>query len=218
MRAIFVILTAVMMLHACNNGAKASLPPAGSEGIDLSHNNGEVDWDALEADAPDFIYLKATEGRDWKDPLFQSHWREATQRGYRVGAYHFYLLCKDGEAQAQNFIQSVEVRAGTLSPAVDLEYAENCTPNASPADTIASLQSFLDLLEAEYGQRPVIYTTQTFHRDWIVGQFDTYPLWLRNLERAPDLPCAIWQYDMRGTIPGITGNVDRNRVAPPAHK
>ncbi|MEQ3648601.1 GH25 family lysozyme [Hyphomonas sp.] len=190
---------------------------AGVTGVDLSHHNGRVQWDEFEAAPVNFLYLKATEGSDWKDPRFLDHWREAKTRGWLVGAYHFYRLCRPGGEQAWNFIQSVEVRAGGLPPAVDLEYAHNCEPRGSTAETLAELDAFLAALETEYGVRPVIYTTLEFHTDWLAGNYDEYPLWLRGLGetvprtingRAPD----IWQYTMSGRVPGIEGRVDMNRV------
>ena len=102
----------------------------GNEGIDLSHHNGRVNWDALGAAPIDFVYLKATEGRGLEGHPFpgKTGWRRASAAGMSA-PYHFYLLCRNGAAQAANFIQSVEVRDGTLPPAVDLEYAHNCTPD-----------------------------------------------------------------------------------------
>lgn len=190
---------------------------AGDTGIDLSHHNGRIDWDLLEAARADFIYFKATEGSDWKDTRFLDNWREATTRGWLVGAYHFYRLCIPGEEQAANFIQSVEVRAGTLPPAVDLEYAHNCAPGASAAETLAEIDAFLAALETEYGVRPVLYTTQEFHRDWLAGRYDDYPLWLRVLGEGPPVTVDgrtpdIWQYTMSARVPGLDGKVDMNRV------
>jgi lysozyme len=213
----FPLFAALLALTAC---AQAQAPardsgllPPGARGIDLSHHNGPVNWDALEAENLDFIYLKATEGRDWKDEDFQSNWIEATRRGYNVGAYHFYILCKPAAEQAINFIQSVEVRSGTLPPAVDLEYAHNCKPYRDEAGTKAELKIFLDSLETEYGATPVIYTTPEFHADWIAGSFDRYPLWIRSVDGAPDMSFAIWQHSMRGKVAGIAGDVDLNMAA-----
>lgn len=217
MRLVFPVFAAVLALAACApTGAPASgggLLAPGARGIDLSHHNGRVGWDALDTEGLDFIYLKATEGRDWKDADFQMNWIEATRRGYDVGAYHFYILCKPAKEQAVNFIQSVEVRRGTLPPAVDLEYAHNCEPYRDTAGTRAELQAFLDRLEAEYGATPVIYTTPEFHADWIAGHFDRYPLWIRSVDGAPDMPYAIWQHSMRGKVAGIEGPVDLNKAA-----
>ncbi|MGH1423072.1 MAG: GH25 family lysozyme, partial [Hyphomonas sp.] len=71
---------------------------------------------------------------------------------------------------------------------------------------------YLDAVEAEYGQRPVIYTTPDFYADWVAGNLEDYPIWLRSLSGPPVINAAIWQYDMRGELAGIKGPVDRNRV------
>lgn len=192
--------------------APAGVLAPGDEGIDLSHHNGRVNWDELDTAPLDFVYLKATEGRDWKDREFQQNWLEASRRGWKAGAYHFYLLCRDGAAQAENFIRSVEVRDGTLPPAVDLEYAHNCEPQGSRAEAEAQIAVFLAAVEAEYGQRPLLYTTPEFYRDWLAGPFAEYPVWMRSLSGPPDGQVQLWQYSMKGKVPGVGGFVDLNRV------
>jgi lysozyme len=79
---------------------------------------------------------------------------------------------------------------------------------------LAELRAFLSAIETEYGQVPVIYTTPAFHAEWLAGEgFDRHPLWVRSLDGPPDLPHAIWQYSMKGKVPGINGPVDLNRAA-----
>jgi lysozyme len=194
-------------------GPYALLPP-GAEGIDLSHHNGPVDWARLGTERFDFVYLKATEGSDHVDGRFQENWQAATRLGWQTGAYHFYLLCRDGASQAENFIRQVEVRAGTLPPAVDLEHAHNCRARGTRAETLADLRAFLAALEDEYRAVPVIYTTPAFHSEWLAGEgFEAHPLWIRSLDGPPHIPYAIWQYSMKGTAAGVTGKVDLNRAA-----
>ena len=192
--------------------APGLLPP-GAEGIDLSHHNGPVDWARLGTEPFQFVYLKATEGSDHVDQQFQHNWRAATRLGWQVGAYHFFLLCREGAAQADNFIRQVEARSGTLPPAVDLEQAHNCKPRDGRAATLTELRSFLDALETEYGAAPVIYTTPTFYADWIAGEgFERYPLWIRSLDGSPQGDYAIWQYSMKGKAAGVQDPVDLNRA------
>jgi lysozyme len=215
LRAVFVML-AMAALSVCARGptlqAWQGLVP-GAQGIDLSHHNGEVDWVRLGASDIEFVYLKASEGVKQTDPLFQRNWRSAQAEGFVTGAYHFYLLCRDGAAQAANFIRQVEVSPANLPPAVDLEYAQNCKPARPRAGTLRELRIFLDALEAEYGKAPVLYTTPEFHRDWLDSGFERYPLWIRRLGNTPpDEPAQIWQYTMRARVSGIASDVDLNRV------
>lgn len=186
----------------------------GAEGIDLSHHNGAVDWARLSTSGHSFVYLKATEGERHVDTRFQENWQGALRHHWQVGAYHFYLLCQDGQGQAANFIRQVEVRADALPPAVDLEYAHNCAPRSGREETLDGIRAFLSALEAEYGAVPVIYTTPAFHAEWLAGEgFERHPLWIRALDGPPRLPHEIWQYSMKGRVPGIRGPVDLNRAA-----
>jgi len=199
---------------APNASAPAPLLPPGAEGIDLSHHNGPVDWGRLGTEPLEFVYLKATEGTDHTDPRFQENWQAATRLGWQVGAYHFYLLCREGAPQAENFIRQVEVRPGTLPPAVDLEHAHNCKARGGREAALAELRVFLGALETEYGAAAVIYTTPAFHAEWLAGEgFDAHPVWIRSLEGTPEMPHAIWQYSMKGRVAGIEGAVDLNRAA-----
>jgi len=212
----------ILLFAACGAPAPAGkgasgpppLLPPGAEGLDLSHHNGRVDWARLGTEPFEFVYLKATEGTGHTDPRFQENWQAATRLGWKVGAYHFYLLCREGAPQAENFIRQAEVRAGTLPPAVDLEHAHNCTARGSRAETLDELRAFFAALEAEYGAVPVIYTTPAFHAEWLAGEgFERHPLWIRSLDGPPDGPYAIWQYSMKGRAAGVEGPVDLNRAA-----
>lgn len=215
------LAAAVLLLGACGSGreaadasAPARLLPPGAEGIDLSHHNGPVDWGRLGTEPLDFVYLKATEGTDHTDPRFQENWQAATRLGWKVGAYHFYLLCHAGAPQAENFIRQVEVRPGTLPPALDLEHAHNCKAHGGREAALSELRAFLGALEAEYGTLPVIYTTPAFHAEWLEGEgFEAHPVWIRSLDGAPAQRHAIWQYSMKGRLAGVEGPVDLNRAA-----
>ena len=60
-------------------------------GIDLSHYQGEVFWEAIgENTKMTYVYIKATEGGDWIDDKFESNIQLAHRHGLKVGSYHFY--------------------------------------------------------------------------------------------------------------------------------
>ena len=96
-----------------------------SEGIDVSHHQGEIDWPSIPKERISFAYIKATEGGDWKDKNFLSNWNGAKQAGLKVGAYHFFTLCRNGKTQARNFIDYVPNESSMLAPVIDLEYVGN---------------------------------------------------------------------------------------------
>ena len=196
-------------------------PPAAAplEGIDVSHHQGRVAWS--EVRGIEFVFLKATEGAHFTDPCFAANWGAAAAQGLLRGAYHFYRPAQDPAAQAAHFLAVMgRLGAGDLPPALDLEAtAEPGEWEQPPAERLARLQQWLTAVEQGCGRRPFIYVAPVFWRD-VLGapaSFGAYPLWHAEygVER-PHVPTAwltwtLWQFSQTGTVPGVTGRVDRNR-------
>ena len=87
-------------------------------GIDISHHQGDIDWAQVAADDIAFVYMKATEGGDFKDRAFARNWAGAGGAGLARGAYHFFSLCKSGREQAQNFLSVLPQDSDMLAPVV----------------------------------------------------------------------------------------------------
>src|SRR5262245_17581145 len=73
-------------------------------GIDVSAHQGDIEWTRVAADDIEFVYVKATEGRDFVDARFAANWWDAGAAGLDRGAYHFFTLCTPGTAQAEHFL------------------------------------------------------------------------------------------------------------------
>lgn len=184
-------------------------------GIDVSHHQGPIDWQAVAATGIRFAYIKATEGADHIDSRFAENWRAAERAGVVRGAYHFFRFCSAGAAQAKHLIATVPPTAGTLPPAVDVEYAGNCAK--PPADTVVlrELEIMLRELEVAYGRRPLLYTTNEVRLTLFWGwQMSNYPVWIRNRYGPPWTlgvsHWTIWQHADDGRLPGIAHAVDLN--------
>ena len=184
------------------------------KGIDVSHHQGRIAWDDVAEAGIEFVYIKATEGTDWIDPRAASNWSGAKDAGLRVGAYHYYLLCRTGGAQAEHFIDIVPIDAAALPPVIDLEHAQNCGLDQPLEEVRAEISVMISKLRRHYGKDPVLYTTNAFYRDWLQNAFPANPIWIRDIQRYPELPdgrdWTIWQYSHRGRVPGIDGEVDLN--------
>lgn len=184
------------------------------QGIDISHHQGRIDWQALKQEGKvQFVFMKATEGGDFKDTKFQYNWVAAKKVGIRRGAYHFYSFCKSGAEQAANFIASVPVDKQALPPVVDLEFLGSCKKRPPIQEAIKEIQTFLDLLEQQYGKRPILYTTYAFYAIYLEGELTNYDLWIRDTQKEPLLEnraWTFWQFSNRGARKGIQGNVDLN--------
>jgi lysozyme len=181
-------------------------------GVDVSHHQGPIDWEALAADEVAFAYVKASEGATWRDTMFERNWREARQAGLAVGAYHFFTLCRPGRVQAANFLAAAPRPPNALPPAVDLEFGGNCGARPDGPAMRRELDDFLTRVEARAGKRAVLYVTAEFVHEY--GCFlPRRALWRRSIARHPKRPWAVWQYHNRGEAAGVAGPVDLNVFA-----
>ncbi|MGI9373083.1 MAG: GH25 family lysozyme [Hyphomicrobiales bacterium] len=183
-------------------------------GIDVSHHQGPIDWQEVASSDVQFVFMKATEGRDFKDTRFTQNWREARAVGLAVGAYHFFSPCRSGAEQAAHFINTVPKESGNAFPhAVDAEQLGPCTYGTLVEDLAGEIDIFLNMVGKHYGVRPVIYTDSTFHKAELDGKLSGETFWLRSLVVKPSYrgdDWVIWQYHNRGKRPGISGPVDLN--------
>jgi lysozyme len=212
-----VAIVACMALLAAGILHYLGFEPAGARypvrGVDLSHHQGRVDWDALKAAGVDFAFIKATEGGDFVDPRFAENWRQAGRVGIRRGAYHFFTLCCPARHQARNFMAMVPLTPGALPAALDLEFSGNCRRRPPKAELLAEIRLFLSLVEGHFGSKPVLYMSQAFHDAYLEGAFADYPAWLRSLYFEPDYggrDWLFWQFHNLGRLPGVAGPIDLN--------
>jgi len=183
-------------------------------GIDVSYHKGAIDWKKVRGENIQFVFLKATEGDDFKDRMFQDNWNNARAQNIAVGAYHFYSLRFPGDVQAKNFIDTTPVASGSLPPVIDLEYGGNSIVRPTRGDFQKELATYITLVREHYGQEPILYVTYEFYRDYLYPEFKNSPLWVRDLFREPTADNVqswrFWQYKNRGHIDGIDGYVDLN--------
>ncbi|TDK38885.1 glycoside hydrolase [Rhizobium deserti] len=191
-------------------------------GIDLSKWNGTaIDWPTVKKSGVSFVFLKATEGKDRIDPTFEKNWRDAAAVGIPYAPYHFYYFCSTADDQADWFIANVPKASMKLPPVLDVEWnhaSKTCKTRPDPQTVRASMQRFMDRIEAYYGKRPIIYTSVDFHKDNLVGAFNDYPFWVRSVAAHPSKiyegrRWAFWQYTATGVVPGLKGETDINVFA-----
>lgn len=188
--------------------------PELAEGIDASHHQGPIDWEQVAGAGIRFAYLKASEGTGFTDPRFAAHRAAAERAGVSVAGYHYFQLCSDGTAQAEHFLRVLGPDpAPGQPPALDLELAGSCTDPPSRAALLAEVREFLQRVDETLATTTLVYLYPDFEdRFGFAKDLADHPQWVRRLgERPPARDWAVWQYDDRGSVPGIRGGVDRNR-------
>ena len=180
-------------------------------GVDVSSYQAEIDMNKLKEQNIEFIYIKATEGSTFQDDRFAENWENAAKAELLSGAYHFFSYDSEGRTQAENFIKAVGTDLkGRLLPVVDVEYYGDKEENPpEKEDVIRELRIYLEILEDEYGVKPLIYTRSDIYDKYLKGEFDEYKKWMSSLYTPLSWNYKddwyIWQYLNRGKLEGYTG-------------
>ena len=182
-------------------------------GIDVSKYQDVIDWTSVKdmkvGDVQmSFAFIKATEGLGNEDGYFQRNWKKTKDAGLARGAYHFFLATKSGKAQAENFINSVELEPGDMPPVLDIEQ----TYGVSGDKLRERAKEWLQTIQDHYHVTPIIYTNVDFYKQHLRDDFDGYPLWIAHYlqKERPSIyrEWAFWQHSESGRVNGIETRVD----------
>lgn len=205
-----------------------------NRGIDVSHHNGEIDWDKVSNNNIKFAFAKATERATFQDSKFQDNFQEIKDNDIKAGAYHVFRMTPD--SQFENIIDALN--ATDFSPGDRLAInvttgicgagqTSDCDDpakytNQERAEKLHSLLTELE--EGIYKYKPIVYTSPEIWDAYFVQSghdFSEYPLWVVDYrgKSNPQLPKDwqdtgkihdYWNYNDKATIEGITGNVSIN--------
>ena len=92
-------------------------------GIDISHHNGVIDWNAVSYSKHPirYVFIKATQGERWIDRRFRHNWQRLSKSGYIKGAYHYYSPDANSTNQFNLYCKTVKLEKGDLLPVLDVE-------------------------------------------------------------------------------------------------
>ena len=149
--------------------ALANLANAQVQGFDISHYQGNVDFQGAYNSGARFVIIKATEGTSYTDPDFSSHYEGATNAGLIRGGYHFaHPDESDGATQANFFTQNGGGWSGdgqTLPGMIDLENDPSGSGDCyglGQSDMTNWIADFVNTYYNSEGVYPMIYCTY----DW----------------------------------------------------
>ena len=211
-RLIVIVVTALLALIitvlfstqklAVSIGSKYAI-----QGVDVSHFQGDIDWNVVKRQGISFAYIKATEGSSYVDSYLNQNYHGIRDTGLKYGFYHFLSMDSSPEKQFENFITSVSEYHMDLIPAIDIEWYGDERQNPPEKEAVLStLFQMVSLFEQEYGQKPVVYTTQSYYYKYFYGEKLDFPIWIRNVYFRPFQDWTIWQYTDRAVLDGYSGD------------
>ncbi len=177
---------------------------AQTRGIDVSKFQGKINWTKVAKDKTvKFVYIKATEGTSIQDPYYKTNISKAKKAGLLVGSYHLYSSKTTAYQQMANMRKMVKKSEQDLIPVLDIE------GHHSGRLYMERVDKLLELMEKEYGVKPMIYTSEKVYKLHFSGKkYRKYHIFIANYRRTPSVRYTLWQYTETGHISGIAGCVD----------
>ena len=187
-----------------------------SVGIDVSAHQGKIDWAQVKASGIEFAMIRCgfrgyTEGKIYEDI-----------------ATTYKLYCNEEEAlqEAAWVVEKIKAYRITYPVVYDFEdFNRGRTSGISGAQATANANTFLSYI-ASQGYTPMMYAS----KNDISNRFNkgnlNYKFWLAHYTSSTDYTGSyqMWQYTSKGSVAGISGNVDMNvayfrygAVAEPKH-
>ncbi len=189
------------------------------KGIDVSNNNGAVNWAKIAADGVKFAWVKASEGTWFRDRYLGQNLQGARAHGVKIGAYHYARPDRSSpEAEADFFLSLYKPQPGDLLPVLDFETHASLSPFAMSAWA----ERFIARVKAKTGLETVLYTYPYFLRDSMAGAkaLKGTKLWYADYTGVPGklryesfiggLKLVAQQYSSSGHVDGVNGRCDMN--------
>lgn len=168
-------------------------------GIDVSENNGEIDWDSVLDAGVEFAIIRAGWGQGHEDEMFVCNADNALEHGLKIGGYWFsYALNEEEAYQEGRYCRDIIDSWGgimTLPIFYDQESSSWRDNNGwDPACATAQCDEFADGLSLNTG----VYA----NLDWFINKLDydylfskyNGNIWLAEYGDECNLPCGIWQF------------------------
>jgi len=209
-----------VVYHFATDGALSK--GSGTLGIDVSKYQPSINWSSVKGSGVNFVIIRcgyrgSSTGVLVQDPYFVSHIKGAKAAGLKVGVYFFTTALTESEA-----IEEASMCAylcggyGIDYPVfIDVESNNRAGFNSmSAAQRTQIIQAFCNTLKSA-GYTPGVYANNTWLTEKInASSLSGYKIWLAQYNASGATYNGrydLWQYTSKGSVAGISGNVDMNQ-------
>lgn len=193
--------------------------------VDISSNNGPVDFAKLVADGVTDVMIRATLGYGSTDNNLRVNAQAAAAAGLNIGYYHVCYpdmkqggsVDTDAAAEAKWFLAEI---AGLPTPVYVIADCETKT-ELNRTQYQQWLKVWVAAVSNATGLQPILYTNKSYFDTNLPGDhiFGGYPLWIANYNDVDTPPIPVgwnkyywWQYTESGSVNGVAGHVDMSRA------
>lgn len=189
-------------------------------GIDVSENNGVVDWGAVKANGFDFAIIRIGYGRGHIDSEFYNNVNGAITAGLLIGVYHYsYALTEEHAQEEAEFVINTLNDAGLSMDKLpmgvwfDMEDADDYKANRG-MPTSQELTNICSVFINSLWNAGYTNTGLYANYDWLtnildVSQLGGCAIWCAQLNNQCDYEGAnLWQYTFSENIEGKEFDAD----------
>ncbi len=184
-------------------------------GVDISANQGEVDFSKLKSAGCDFVMIKVgargySSGRIVLDTEYEDNLKAAKKAGLDIGVYFCSQAITRAEAreEADELLDAISGYNVKYPVAFVMETVEDDMARIESLDMTERTQiakAFMNRIE-DAGYQPMIYGD----KEWLLTMVDMeelqdYDVWFAQDSDEPEYPYefGMWQYDSDASIKGI---------------
>lgn len=184
------------------------------KGIDVSEHNGTIDFTKVKNDGIEFVIIRlgwiGNKNNHTIDKKFEQNFNNAKNAGLKVGVYVYsYVENSKAMQSAINWVNE-KLSGKTLDYSVFLD-VEDAQISSLDKET-------LTILCKQFCERVTGFETGVYaNLDWFtnklnVNELTKYKIWLAQWgdDYSKNFKVDMWQFSSKGSVEGISGNVDMN--------
>lgn len=193
------------------------------KGIDVSANQGNINWKAVANYGMGFAILRITEKGNVIDPTFERNYKGCVDNKIPVGVYKYSYATSIEQIKTEANIVIKTLNKRKLNYPVFLDMENECQRNISKNVMMQMINAFRVII-LKAGYKFGIYCGYSWYQNQLPEGAKKYDVWVANypkpqldngtLQERLRIPASTgvigWQYSPKSTITGIPTKVDRS--------
>lgn len=188
------------------------------KGIDVSANQGNINWKAVANYGMGFAILRITEKGNVIDPTFERNYKGCVDNKIPVGVYKYSYATSIEQIKTEANIVIKTLNKRKLDYPVFLDLENECQRNISKSVMMQMINAFRAII-VKAGYKFGIYCGESWYNIYLPDGAKKYDCWIAHYPDPDDGTMQTrvkpgtgigWQYSSKATIYGISTKVDRS--------
>ena len=188
------------------------------KGIDVSANQGNINWETVANYGMGFAILRITEKGNVIDPTFEKNYKGCIDNKIPVGVYKYSYATSIEQIKTEANIVIKTLNKRKLDYPVFLDIEDKCQRNISKNIMMQMINAFRAII-VKAGYKFGIYCSESWYNTYLPDGAKKYDCWIAHYPDPDDGTMQTrvkpgtgigWQYSSKATIPGIPTKVDRS--------